>query len=89
MSIIAYTYEADFHCHDCTLARAQAGGFVFNSANMDLDEHGIRVEATDNEGNLIHPVFSTDELPCHLPEEDGGYSPVVCGDCGEVIAKAS
>jgi len=48
MRIIAYTYEADFHCVDCTLSR------FGTYANLDQCE--------DSEGNSIHPVFSTDEV---------------------------
>ncbi len=84
-SVIAYTYEADFHCIDCTLKRAGEHGFCIDSTKPGTDENGVPEGAIDSEGNPIYPVFSTDELPCDLSEADGGYSPVVCGDCFAVI----
>ena len=53
--IVAYTYEADVHCLDC--ARARFVG-VTMAAGEELDEHGIALSATDNEGNPVHPVFA-------------------------------
>jgi len=50
MRIIAYTYEADFHCVDCTFKRFN----VQYDSELDLVE--------DSEGNAIHPVFDIDEL---------------------------
>jgi hypothetical protein len=93
MRVIGYTYEADYHCPDCAKARHAAGGFECKPASVaddvnKLDEWDIPYCAHDGEGNLIHPIFSTDELPCHIPAEAGGYSPVACGDCGAVIAEA-
>lgn len=73
MNIIAYTYEADFHCYDCTLDRFGIGGDIPDNAK-------------DNEGNSVHPVFSTDETPARLSTEDGGYD-VTCGDCHCIIEK--
>lgn len=40
-----------------------------------IDEHGISIHAEDNEGNRIHPMFSTDEQ----------LEPQYCGDCHERI----
>lgn len=91
MRIIAYTYDADFQCVDCTVDKTVRGVFKIDLnhpyASPGNDEHGVPYAAVDSEGNLIHPVFSTDELPCHLPESAGGYSPVVCGCCEKVIAE--
>lgn len=63
--IVAYTYDADTHCPSCAEKR------------WGLEEHGrwVREDATDREGNTVHPVFSTDEL------EDLE----VCGTCREMI----
>ena len=58
MNVIAYTYEADYHCIDCTKNR------------FGEDDLGYAF-TVDNEGNPIHPVFSTDEVS----------SDAVCGDC--------
>lgn len=91
MRIIAYTYEADFHCPSCAEKRfghgEKAGRAALNLplAAVEFDEHWIPLRQEDDEGNEVRPVFSTDELPCDLPAEAGGYSPVVCGDCHAVI----
>ena len=47
--IIAWTYEADYHCPDCAWRR-------FGHALEDPD-------TVDREGNPLHPVFSWDEAP--------------------------
>lgn len=89
MKIIGYTYEADHHCVECTKTRSNAGGFGLLPkqpvAKREHDEHGVPYAVVDNEGNRVHPIFSTDELPCDISDENGGYSPVVCGDCFIVI----
>jgi hypothetical protein len=91
MKIIGYTYEADYHCVECTQKRWQVDTDATKYVRKPelwhevLDEHGVPYKATDREGNNVHPIFSTDELPCDISDEGGGYSPVVCGDCGEVI----
>ena len=73
MRIIAYTYEADVHCIDCTNKRFGA-------------TPTYRIHR-DNEGNLVHPVFSTDEWQeldeGFLAENPTQY--LVCGDCHEII----
>jgi hypothetical protein len=88
MKTIAYTYEADFHCPACTKKRfgSASTGVVYLEPT---DQHGIPYEATDSEGNLVCPVSGLDELPCDLPPEAGGYSPVICGDCQTVIKERS
>jgi hypothetical protein len=65
-SIIAYTYEAAIHCPACTRLRFQK-----------IDQVTVRIDdmCTDREGNLVRPVFSTDETP---PGES-------CDDCHEVL----
>jgi hypothetical protein len=75
MKVIAYTYEADIHCIDCTRKRYESGGF-----------NGI-YDSLDNEGNLIHPLFDTDEWQ-ELDESFIAENPIqylACGDCHEVI----
>jgi hypothetical protein len=91
MTVIAYTYEAAYHCIACTKARFNRGGFsiVDHGNGTALDEHGVSHGATDREGNQVHPVHSTDELPCHIPPEAGGYSPVSCDDCRGTISEAA
>jgi len=60
MKVIAYTYEADIHCRTCAIDRFPT-----------LATTG---EATDREGNPVHPVFSTDEIELSH-----------CADCGALI----
>lgn len=77
MRVIGYNYEADTHCVECTLKRFKAGGFSLTNPlnhNPGLDENGIDYRATDEQGNAVHPIFSTDE---------GDWN---CGDCGECLA---
>ncbi|MDR0779312.1 MAG: hypothetical protein LBF16_01260 [Pseudomonadales bacterium] len=73
--VIAYTYEADVHCPDCTSDRFGPNS-AYDRLHLpgDFDEHAVPYDATDREGNPIHPVFSTDEML------DGPYS---CGTCRE------
>lgn len=99
MRIIAYTYEADFHCIDCTVKRYKSHGFFDHHgepwhsnyhARLErprLDSEGVHVYIRDNEGNLVHPVFSTDEWQeldeSYLAENPTQY--LACGDCHEII----
>ncbi len=69
--IIAYTYVADVHCPDCTRQASVSGRLTINNhhphafdlptGGVDNDELGIAYNLQDREGNLIHPVFDTDE----------------------------
>ena len=62
MKIIAYTYESDHHCADCTRKR-----FTCLPVNgRDCDENGVDIRAADTEGNLLCPVFDTDESPPNI-----------------------
>jgi glutaredoxin 2 len=80
--VIAYTYEADVHCPACTQARHFKGGFKIDldlhcemaKTTCTVDEHQVPYCATDREGSLIQPVFSTDE-------NDFTH----CGDCHEPL----
>jgi hypothetical protein len=77
--VIAYTYEADVHCPACTQARHLKGGFKIDwdlhcemiKTTCTIDANQVPYCATDKEGNLIHPVFSTDE-----------HDFTHCADCG-------
>lgn len=84
--ITAYTYEADYHCVQCTQKLRHWG--VFEAR----DEHGVPTDVRERKGSITHPVFSsgsctepvvatlmrpvfsTDELPTTLREspDDGG-----------------
>ena len=68
--IIAYTYDADVHCPDCTEHLFLIGRLVLARPCAN-DKNGLPMEMTDFEGNPIRPVFSTDEIPRQH-----------CGDCG-------
>ena len=73
MRVIGYSYEADHHCIDCTNKRFGA-------------TPTYRIHR-DNEGNLIHAIFSTDEWQEYdssfLAENPTQY--LVCGDCHTII----
>lgn len=87
MTIIAYAYEADYHCIDCTRTRFSDLPTARIKWTHDVDEHGIWCDAKDREGNQIHPLFSTDEWQefdeSYLAENPIQY--LACGDCHEVI----
>lgn len=69
--VIAYTYESDVHCPACAKERFKTQGLA-GVANDELDEHWLRLDLIDRDGNPIHPVFTTDER--NLTH---------CGNCGE------
>lgn len=69
---IAYTFEADYHCPDCTLER------FGRDSRGDIAGEG----AEDAEGNPIGAVFPWDEW--FEPTESGPQT-LACGTCGEVI----
>jgi len=56
-SIIAYTYDADYHCIHCTIKQFRQNA----EWSIDVDEHGIRQEIEDSEGNYVTPLFASDE----------------------------
>ena len=113
MRIIAYTYEGDVHCIDCTVKRYKSHGFCDRygeewysnyHARLErprLDSEGVHVYIHDNEGNLVHPLFSTDEwYDINKPsvfadgtcDHDWDWQCVcsddqdlICGDCHKII----
>lgn len=88
MRVIGYIYETDCHCIACTRGRHTDGGFTIDLATPEgdgLDENEIPYGATDREGNLIHPIFSTSEMQY---DDDGKAMDTVCGDCFAVIQEA-
>lgn len=72
MNIIAYSYEADHHCIECTYKRF--GGTPYSALEVE--------RAVDNEGNPVHPLFDTNEW--HEPSISGVQT-LSCGDCGRII----
>jgi hypothetical protein len=81
MKIIAYTYDADIHCIECTKKQyatpIAAIKYVRTPESQaeELDENGMCLRAIDREGNLVRPIFSTDEQ-LEVP---------FCGDCHKMI----
>ncbi len=55
--IVAYTFDADQWCPQCTLERFCDG----SGDDVEVDENGVPFDAEDSEGNPVHPVFSWDE----------------------------
>ena len=83
MDIMAYTYEADYHCPSCTRTRFHWTNKAYGYDMGLLDGWGIPDNATDSEGNLIHPVFNTDEWQ-ELSDwyvEENPTQRLICGDC--------
>lgn len=83
--VIGYSFDADTYCVDCTLDYVRCTpykDYVFGEHDDEdiSDQPGIinltkaiELEVIrDNEGNPIHPIFSTDEA---------GDTPDHCGDC--------
>jgi len=87
VDIIAYTYEAGLHCPDCARARAERGGFARAAEAFgklyDLDIHGVPLDAIDDEGNPVRPVFSTDDVGQY--DAEGRYLGAYCDTCGATI----
>ena len=65
-TIIGYSYDADVHCVDCAV----------EEFGLEEGKDWVREDATDSEGNQVHPLFSTDE-----PDDSGWY----CGDCDQQL----
>lgn len=73
--IVGYTYEADVHCPSCAVQDFKDGRLVPSDNYCIEDENGLVLDAKDREGNVIKPVFSTDE----------DAETMVCGDCGHPL----
>lgn len=69
---IAYTYEADVHCRNCTFARFDV--------THDLALDGV----DDREGNPVGRIHEYDEW---CDQSVGGDASLYCGDCGELLAE--
>jgi hypothetical protein len=93
MRIIAYTYGADYHCIDCTtrnkkFQRTLCIHYIQGKpCNNCRDSNGLLYEQKDNDGNLVHPLFSTDEWQELDPSflEDNPTQYLACGDCHKTI----
>ena len=77
VQIVAYTFEADIHCPDCTAERAAVGLLTREPPlRQPVDEHGLTADLVDREGNPIRPVFSTDAFGAVVPH---------CSECGALL----
>jgi hypothetical protein len=89
MRVIGYTWKADCHCVACTRKAYDNGALKADAchpyASDGEDEHGLPYCLTDREGNLIYPIFSTDE---GAYDEDNNLIDTLCGDCGTAIITA-
>jgi hypothetical protein len=72
--IVAYTYDADYHCTECA---AKAHGVDPNTGN-------VWENAEDSEGNEVHPVFSID-CDTETIASCGDCRQVICLVCGDVV----
>ena len=75
MQIIAYVYEGDVRCIECTKKASHRMKLDHNHpyamGESHKDDNGVEYALVDGEGNLIHPVFNTDE-----------HDFTHCGTCG-------
>lgn len=92
MRIIAYTYEAGYHCIDCTTEKYHYSkqdwiDWNFKIPHPASDTNGIHVSQTDSEGNPVYPLHCIDEWQ-ELDEgflADNPTQYLACGNCHEVI----
>jgi hypothetical protein len=73
--VIAYTYDADYHCIDCT-ERQHPGSTDWRREDFDPADY------EDSEGNEVHPLFASDEW--WEPSEDA-CQVLACSDCHAII----
>jgi hypothetical protein len=69
--IVAYQYEAGYHCISCTKKKWEDGLLMPTPETISLygsgvtekeqDQNGIPYSAADDVGNTVHPLFPTDE----------------------------
>jgi hypothetical protein len=80
MRVIAYTYDADYHCIDCTKdylgTKPKANWAKFHEGEEEVE---------DSEGNPLHPVFDTDEWYANDIYEGRKHATLSCGTCGDII----
>lgn len=74
MNVIAYTYDADYHCPACAEER-------FRGITHGLEPSDFQ----DSEGNPPHPLFDTDEWFANDIYEGNSKATLYCGDCHEII----
>lgn len=59
-TIVAYAYDGAMHCPDCARYRF-ANAPDLQRPESFPDSQGVPMDARDREGNLVHPVFATDD----------------------------
>jgi hypothetical protein len=93
--ILAYTYQADYHCVDCTRKRffylyVEPNRSIVTT-NFETDDNGILYTQLDSEGNFVHPVFYSDQWieydESYMAENPTQY--MLCGDCHIIIDQYS
>ena len=86
IGIIAYTYDADYHCILCT-AKNFGLGFTFSPIDGIYFSDNKINSVKDDDGNEIHPVFQWQEWQdldeSYLVENPTPY--LACGDCHKII----
>lgn len=101
--IIAYAYEADLHCIPCAVlafgpaetSRIEFNGqfgygateYLADGTQIELDEHSLRSNAKDSEGNELGAVFADNEF--EGPRDCGTCRRTLCLHCGTVSEDAS
>lgn len=76
MRVIAFAYDADYHCIPCTTKR-----FGEEEGDAEMIPEGAR----DGEGNPVTAVFDTDEWYANEMFEGQNHAMLGCGTCGDVI----
>ena len=99
MTILCYTYNADYHCEKCTMEYARSVPVnAYNYQDYDLEKiskkglidltQAIEYEMIpDSEDNPIRAMLDTEEWYANEMYEDEPMAILVCGTCGEVIEK--
>lgn len=82
MTVIAYTYNADYHCENCTVKYIKANSEPGFNIQGVLDGF---IDFPDSEGNSIHALFNTDEWYANDIYEGNDKAILGCSDCHEVI----
>lgn len=72
--IVAYTYDADIHCKEHTERKF----------GLQEGRNWVRENATDSEGNSVHPVFSSDQDGDTIAACGVDIKEIICLVCGEI-----
>lgn len=85
--VIGYTYDADYHCINCTTAYIKGGTQSRTPPHPKQVERWLdgTDEFPDSENNPIHPIFDTDEWYANDIHEGRSHATLNCGTCGDEI----